>query len=124
MATSIREAARAVAGLDALTGLADVAATSNFCAPELTNNRELTLSAARHPVVEQLLVETSIYPQRCGPRWWHRFSRAYWTQRQWEELLSAPNRPHPIASSNRQLGARQTGDESGSLIASLPALAP
>ena len=62
MATSIREAARAVAGLDALTGLADVAATSNFCAPELTNNRELTLSAARHPVVEQLLVETPFTP--------------------------------------------------------------
>ena len=62
MATSIREAARAVAGLDALTGLSDVAAVSNFCAPELTNSRELTLSAARHPVVEQLLVETPFIP--------------------------------------------------------------
>lgn len=62
MARSIREAARAIAGLDALTGLADVAATSNFCAPKLTNSRELTLSAARHPVVEQLLVETSFTP--------------------------------------------------------------
>lgn len=62
MATLIREAARAVAGLDALTGLADVAATSNFCAPELTNNRQLILSKARHPVVEQLLVETPFTP--------------------------------------------------------------
>ena len=62
MATSIRQAARAVAGLDALTGLADVAATSNFCAPELTNTRELMLNAARHPVVEQLLVETPFTP--------------------------------------------------------------
>ena len=62
MATSIREAARAVAGLDALTGLADVAATGNFCAPELSNSRELTLTAARHPVVEQLLVETPFTP--------------------------------------------------------------
>jgi DNA mismatch repair protein MutS len=51
-----------VAGLDALTGLADVAATSNFCRPQLTNSRELTLTAARHPVVEQLLVETPFTP--------------------------------------------------------------
>ena len=62
MATSIREAMRAVAGIDALTGLADVASTSNFCAPELTNSRELTLPAARHPVVEKLLVETPFTP--------------------------------------------------------------
>jgi DNA mismatch repair protein MutS len=62
LASSIREAARAVAGLDALTGLADVAATSNFCAPELTNSRELMLNEARHPVVEQLLVEAPFTP--------------------------------------------------------------
>ena len=59
MAAPIRRAARAVAGLDALTGLADVAATGGYCAPELLETRELTLTAARHPVVEQLLVETS-----------------------------------------------------------------
>jgi DNA mismatch repair protein MutS len=62
MAGSIREAARAVAGLDALTGLAEVAATGNFCAPQLSNKRELLLTSARHPVVEQLLVETRFTP--------------------------------------------------------------
>ena len=58
MAAPIRQAARAVAGLDALTGLADTAASGGYCAPELVDSRELSLSEARHPVVEQLLVET------------------------------------------------------------------
>ena len=59
LAAPIRRAARAVAGLDALTGLAEVAATSGYCAPDLLEGRELMLTAARHPVVEQLLVESS-----------------------------------------------------------------
>ena len=58
MAAPIRQAARAIAGLDALTGLADAAATGGYCAPELVEGRELSLEAARHPVVEQLLVDT------------------------------------------------------------------
>ena len=58
MAAPIRRAARAVAGLDALTGLADAAASGGYCAPELVEGRELVLNEARHPVVEQLLVET------------------------------------------------------------------
>ena len=58
LAASIRRAARAVAGLDALTGLADTAASGAYCAPELVEGRALSLSEARHPVVEQLLVET------------------------------------------------------------------
>ena len=58
MAAPIRRAARAVASLDALTGLADTAATGGYCAPELVEGRELSLSEARHPVVEQLLVDT------------------------------------------------------------------
>ena len=58
MAAPIRQAARAVAGLDALTGLADAAATGGYCAPDLVEGRELRLEAARHPVVEQLLVDT------------------------------------------------------------------
>jgi DNA mismatch repair protein MutS len=62
LAGLIREVARAVASLDALTGLADVAATGNFCAPQLSDKRELRLTAARHPVVEQLLVETPFTP--------------------------------------------------------------
>ena len=61
-ATSIRKAARAVAGLDALVGLAEVAATGDYCCPEIDNSRELQLKTCRHPVVEQLLVERSFIP--------------------------------------------------------------
>jgi len=59
MAAPIRQAARAVAALDALTGLADVAATGGYCAPTITDSRVLQLEASRHPVVEQRLVEST-----------------------------------------------------------------
>ena len=62
MAAPIRDAARAVASLDALAGLAEVAATSGWCAPVLSDSRQLEISAGRHPVVEQLLVESSFTP--------------------------------------------------------------
>ena len=62
MAAPIRQAARAVAALDALTGLADVAASGGYCAPTLTDSRVLQLEASRHPVVEQRLVETPFTP--------------------------------------------------------------
>ena len=54
---AIRRAARSVAALDAVTSLAEVAATSGYCQPDLVEGRELELKGARHPVVEQLLVE-------------------------------------------------------------------
>ncbi|MFN9872620.1 MAG: DNA mismatch repair protein MutS [Cyanobacteriota bacterium] len=57
LAAPIREAARRVADLDALASLAEVAATGGWCRPELTDGRELTIEAGRHPVVEELLVE-------------------------------------------------------------------
>ena len=59
MAAPIRQAARAVAALDAECGLAEVAATSAWCAPTISDGRELQITAGRHPVVEQLLVERS-----------------------------------------------------------------
>ena len=62
MAAEIRQAARAVACLDALSGLADVAATGGYCPPQLLDSRELELVAARHPVVEQLLVDSVFTP--------------------------------------------------------------
>ena len=62
MAAPIRQAARAVAALDALTGLADVAASGGYCAPTITDGRGLQLEASRHPVVEQRLVETTYTP--------------------------------------------------------------
>ena len=62
MAAPIREAARAIASLDALAALADTAATLGWCAPELNDARTLHIQSGRHPVVEQLLVETPFTP--------------------------------------------------------------
>jgi DNA mismatch repair protein MutS len=61
-AAAIRLAARLVAELDAAASLADVAATSGYCCPEIKDNRALVIVAGRHPVVEQLLVEEPFTP--------------------------------------------------------------
>jgi DNA mismatch repair protein MutS len=61
-AEAIRRAARAIAGLDALTSLAEAAATGGWCAPEITADRSLVIEQGRHPVVEQLLVEDVFIP--------------------------------------------------------------
>ena len=61
-AEAIRRAARALAGLDALASLAETAATGGWCAPEITADRSLIIQKGRHPVVEQLLVESSFTP--------------------------------------------------------------
>jgi DNA mismatch repair protein MutS len=61
-AEPIRAAAREVAQLDALASLAEVAATQGYCRPEIVGGRELTIEAGRHPVVEQLLVDTPFTP--------------------------------------------------------------
>ena len=61
-AEAIRRSARAIAGLDALTSLAEAAATGGWCAPEITADRSLVIEKGRHPVVEQLLVETTFTP--------------------------------------------------------------
>ncbi|EAQ75798.1 DNA mismatch repair protein [Synechococcus sp. WH 5701] len=59
LAGPIRQAARRVAGLDALASLAEVAACHGYCRPQLDHSRCLQVEAGRHPVVEQLLVEES-----------------------------------------------------------------
>ena len=66
-AAPIRAAARLVAELDAIASLAEVAATSGYCKPELTDPhgpeaRLLEIEAGRHPVVEQLLVDEPFTP--------------------------------------------------------------
>ena len=66
-AAPIRTAARLVAELDAIAGLAEVAATGNYCCPEIpdphaSDARTLQIEAGRHPVVEQLLAEEPFTP--------------------------------------------------------------
>jgi len=62
LAAPIREAARAVAALDALAGLAELAATQGYCPPEIVEGRALVIEAGRHPVVEQLLIDSNFEP--------------------------------------------------------------
>jgi len=52
---AIRAAAQAVAAVDVLASLAEVAASRNYCCPELSDRRSIRIVAGRHPVVEQSL---------------------------------------------------------------------
>ncbi|MDY7012999.1 MAG: DNA mismatch repair protein MutS, partial [Cyanobacteriota bacterium] len=54
-ATEIREVAKAVAAVDVLAGLAEVAVTQGYCRPQMTEGREIEIHGGRHPVVEQTL---------------------------------------------------------------------
>ena len=53
----IRHRAAAVADLDALVGLAELAATQNYCRPHVDSSCAINITAGRHPVVEQNLVQ-------------------------------------------------------------------
>ena len=59
----IRKAAKAISCLDVLSGLAELAATSNYVKPQIVDNenikksRRLSIINGRHPVVEQMLVD-------------------------------------------------------------------
>ena len=65
---SIRKVARAISGLDALSGLAEVAATQGYCRPSIVSEsstkkpRSISVKESRHPVVEQILVEKDFIP--------------------------------------------------------------
>ncbi|NET88834.1 MAG: DNA mismatch repair protein MutS [Kamptonema sp. SIO1D9] len=54
-AQKIRNAAKAVAAIDVLAGLAEVAVYQVYCRPEMTPGREIAIIDGRHPVVEQSL---------------------------------------------------------------------
>jgi DNA mismatch repair protein MutS len=51
----IRTVAIAVAGVDVLTGLAEVAIYQDYSRPTIEQDRSITIQAGRHPVVEQSL---------------------------------------------------------------------
>ena len=53
-ASRVQETARAMAGLDALSGLAETATVKNYIKPTLHNGNEMLAIEARHPVVENL----------------------------------------------------------------------
>lgn len=51
-AQEIRQVAKAVAAIDVLTGLAEVAVYQDYCRPEIIETREIEIINGRHPVVE------------------------------------------------------------------------
>ena len=51
----LQKTASAVAVLDTLCSLAQVAEDNNYVCPEITNDRTLTIKEGRHPVVEKML---------------------------------------------------------------------
>lgn len=54
-AEQIRNVSRAVAAVDILCGLAEIAVYQGYCCPEMVEGREVTIIDGRHPVVEQSL---------------------------------------------------------------------
>ena len=54
-ATLIRNVSRAVAAVDVLCGLAEVAVFQGYCRPQMVEGQEITVIDGRHPVVEQSL---------------------------------------------------------------------
>ncbi|MEM9448730.1 MAG: DNA mismatch repair protein MutS [Cyanobacteria bacterium P01_E01_bin.6] len=54
-ADPIRHIARAIAAVDVLAGLAEVAVYQGYARPTLTHSRDIAIDAGRHPVVEQSL---------------------------------------------------------------------
>lgn len=51
----IRNVSKAIAAIDVLCGLAEVAVKQGYCRPEIDENREISIIEGRHPVVEQSL---------------------------------------------------------------------
>mgnify|MGYP000785326057 FL=1 len=58
----IQRTANAVAELDVLAALAQVAAENNYCRPVVDDSDELTITEGRHPVVEQMLKGSLFVP--------------------------------------------------------------
>ncbi|MGL5836810.1 MAG: DNA mismatch repair protein MutS, partial [Waterburya sp.] len=61
-AQSIRSISKAVAAIDVLAGLAEIAVYQNYCCPEMVQGREINIVEGRHPVVEQSLGEGFFVP--------------------------------------------------------------
>ena len=61
-AQEIRSISKAVAAIDVLAGLAEVAVYQNYCCPEIVKGRAINMIEGRHPVVEQSLGEGFFVP--------------------------------------------------------------
>ncbi len=58
----VQQSAVAVAALDALCSMANLAVQQNYCRPEITLGNEISITDGRHPVVEQILKDALFVP--------------------------------------------------------------
>lgn len=65
-ADAIRVVAQAVAAVDVLCSLAEVAVYQGYCRPQMQPNREIQIIDGRHPVVEQSLPAGFFVPNSTG----------------------------------------------------------
>ena len=61
-AQEIRKIAKAVAAIDVLSGLAEVAVFQGYCRPQMVESRVIEIKEGRHPVVEQSLAAGLFVP--------------------------------------------------------------
>ncbi len=61
-AERIQRTAKALACLDALASLAEIAYKNNYCCPQITADGTIDIKDGRHPVVEALLNDTPFVP--------------------------------------------------------------
>ncbi len=61
-AQRVQRTARAVAAVDVLVNLADIAVKNNYCLPEVDLSGDIQIRAGRHPVVEQMLKDSLFVP--------------------------------------------------------------
>ena len=58
----IQRTAKALATLDTVASLAEIAAKNNYCCPQITTDGTLEIKDGRHPVVEALLTDSPFVP--------------------------------------------------------------
>jgi DNA mismatch repair protein MutS len=63
--SQMQESARAIATIDALAGLAEVARLFGYCRPAISNERWIQIRDGRHPVLDQKLTEEKFVPNDC-----------------------------------------------------------
>lgn len=61
-AKRIHETADALATIDVLLSLAEVAVTKNYCKPQMDDSQQLAIREGRHPVVEDLMKSNDFVP--------------------------------------------------------------
>ena len=67
-APRVQATAQAIAGLDVLQSLANVACRNNYCRPAVDSGMEISIEAGRHPVVERMLQNTLFVPEGAGAK--------------------------------------------------------